>query len=48
MIIRHNIQRIGRVRFWSLMLLPMIYFLSYFVTFYQYLYPDSVSDKIVL
>jgi hypothetical protein len=47
MIIRHNIQRIGRVRFWALVFLPLIYFLSYFVTLYQEFYPDSTVTKAI-
>ena len=41
MTVRHNIQRIGKIKFWTLALLPLIYFLSYIVTIYQEIYPDS-------
>lgn len=47
MIIRHNIQRIGRVRFWALVFLPLIYFLSNFITLYQEFYPDSTVTKAI-
>ena len=29
MVLHHNIQRIGKARFWALVLLPLVYFLSY-------------------
>jgi hypothetical protein len=45
MIMRHNILTIGKVKFWSLVVLPMIYFLSYFVTLYQQFYPDSTVTQ---
>lgn len=45
MILRHNIQRIGKVKFWALVLLPIVYFMSYFVTFYQVLYPESIVTQ---
>jgi hypothetical protein len=41
MTIRHNIRRIGKVKFWALALLPLIYFLSNVVTVYQEIYPQS-------
>lgn len=45
MILRHNIERVGRVKFWALVILPMVYFMSYFVTLYQYIYPDSAVTQ---
>lgn len=45
MILRHNIQRIGSVRFWALVFLPLIYFLSNFITLYQEFYPESTVTK---
>ena len=47
MIIRHNIRRIGKVKFWALALLPLIYFLSYDVTLYQEIYPDSAVTQAI-
>lgn len=41
MMLRHNIQRIGRLKFWALVVLPMVYFMSFFVTLYQDFYPES-------
>jgi hypothetical protein len=45
--IRHNIGRIGKVKFWALALLPLIYFLSYVVTLYQEIYPDSTVTQAI-
>jgi hypothetical protein len=45
MILRHNIQRIGKVKFWILVLLPIVGFMSYFVTLYQVLYPESTVTQ---
>jgi hypothetical protein len=47
MIIHHNIQRVGKVKFWVLVLLPLIYFLSYFITLYQQIYPDSTVTQAI-
>lgn len=44
-ILRHNIQRIGRVKFWALVLLPMVYFMSDSVYFYQDIYPESTVTQ---
>ena len=34
-VLRHNIQRIGKVKFWTLVLLPLVYFLSFTVAFFK-------------
>jgi hypothetical protein len=47
MLLRHNIHRIGRVRFWVLVSLPIIYFASSGVTLYQEFYPDSTVTKAI-
>jgi hypothetical protein len=47
MTIRHNIRRIGKVKFWALALLPLIYFLSNVVTVYQEIYPDSTVTQAI-
>lgn len=41
LLLRYNIQRVGRVKFWILVTLPLIYFMSYNISLYQSLYPDS-------
>ena len=45
MILRHNIQRVGRVKFWALVLLPMVYFMRYYVSLYQNIYPESTVTQ---
>jgi hypothetical protein len=45
MIIHHNIQRIGKAKFWALVLLPLIYFMSYYITLYQDIYPESTVTE---
>ena len=47
MTIRHNIRRIGKVKFWALALLPLIYFLSNVVTVYQEIYPHSTVTQAI-
>jgi hypothetical protein len=47
MVLHHNIQRIGRVKFWALVLLPLVYFLSYTIAFYQELYPESTVTQAI-
>ena len=46
-ILYHNVQRIGRIKFWALVLLPLVYFLSYTITIYQELYPDSTVTQAI-
>jgi hypothetical protein len=41
LLMHYNIQRVGRVKFWILVTLPLIYFMSYNISLYQSLYPDS-------
>lgn len=45
MILRHNIKRIGRIKFWALVLLPVVYFMSYYVTLYEDIYPESAVTQ---
>jgi hypothetical protein len=47
MVLHHNIQRIGKVKFWTLVLLPLVYFLSFTVDFYQELYPCSTVTQAI-
>lgn len=46
MILRYNIKRIGKVKFWVLVLLPLIYFLSYYFTVYREFYLSTVNEVI--
>jgi hypothetical protein len=40
-LLRQHIQRVGRVKFWVLVSLPLIYFISYYVSLNQILNPTS-------
>jgi MFS family permease len=35
LLLRHNIQRIGRLKFWVLVVTPMVFFMSFYIGFYQ-------------
>jgi hypothetical protein len=37
----HNIRRIGRVKFWILVVMPLVYFISNFISLYQVIFPSS-------
>jgi hypothetical protein len=41
LLLRHNIKRVGRVKFWILVSFPVVFFLSYEVSYYQTFYPSS-------
>jgi hypothetical protein len=41
LLLRHNIKRVGSIKFWILVTLPLVYFTSYYVSLYQELYPSS-------
>jgi hypothetical protein len=41
LLLRHHIQRVGRIKFWILVTLPIVYFLSYEISLYQTIYPSS-------
>jgi hypothetical protein len=47
LILRHNIQRVGKARFWILVTLPLIYFTSYYVSLYQELFPTSMVTEAI-
>jgi hypothetical protein len=40
-LMRHHIRRIGKTKYWVLVSLPLIYFMSYYFTFYQQLNPTN-------
>jgi nitrogen-specific signal transduction histidine kinase len=40
-VLRHHIQRVGRIKFWIVVMLPLVYFMSYYVTLYEALHPTS-------
>jgi hypothetical protein len=41
LLLRHNIRRVGKIKFWILVTLPLIYFGVYNISLYQSLYPSS-------
>jgi hypothetical protein len=41
LLMRHHIRRIGKTKYWILVSLPLIYFMSYYFTFYQQLNPTN-------
>ena len=42
----HNIRRIGKARFWILVTTPILFFMSFYVTFYQTLNPPSPTGTL--
>jgi hypothetical protein len=41
MLLRHNVSRVGKIKFWPLVILPVVYFLSYEISYYQAFFPSS-------
>jgi hypothetical protein len=41
LLLRHHIQRVGRIRFWTLVTFPIIFFMGYYISNYQTLNPSS-------
>lgn len=35
LLLRHNIQRIGRIKFWVLVATPMVFFMGFYIAFYE-------------
>jgi hypothetical protein len=52
LLLRHNIQRIGRLRFWVLVAAPMVFFMSFYIGFYESIFeppsPPTEEDLSVL
>jgi hypothetical protein len=40
-LLRAHMRRVGRIKFWVLVILPLVYFMSYNLSLYQSLYPNS-------
>jgi hypothetical protein len=40
-LLRHNIYRIGKIKFGALVTFPVVYFLAYYIFLYPTIYPDS-------
>jgi hypothetical protein len=47
MLLRHHIKRVGKVRFWLVTTLPIIFFLNYYVTLYKAANPTSPINEAV-
>jgi hypothetical protein len=52
-LLRHNIQRVGKVKFWILVSAPLVFFMSYYISYYQTFYPSSpvttaISSNLVI
>ena len=45
LILHHNIQRIGRVKFWTLVILPILFFMSFYITFYETINPPDPDTE---
>jgi hypothetical protein len=45
LILHHNIQRIGRVKFWILVILPILFFMGFYITFYQTINPPDPDTE---
>ena len=41
LLLRHHLQRVGKVKFWILVSFPVVFFLSYEISYYQAFYPSS-------
>jgi MFS family permease len=44
LLLRHNIQRIGKVKFWALVAAPIIFFMSFYIPFYQAINPSTPAQ----
>jgi len=45
LLLRHNIQRVGRVKFWILVCVPIVYFMSYYVLYTKLQTPPVQSPQ---
>ncbi len=46
-ILKFNIRKMGKTRFWIIVSLPLVYFIGYELTIYQYIYPNNpVTESI--
>jgi hypothetical protein len=42
----HNLRRVGKIRFWILVTAPLLFFMSFYITFYQALNPPEPAQKL--
>ena len=45
LILRHNIERIGRAKFWPLVILPILFFMGFYITFYETVNPTQFDPE---
>ena len=41
LLLRHHLQRLGRIKFWAVITFPVIFFMSYYISYYQAFNPSS-------
>ena len=41
LLLHHHIQRVGRIKFWVLVTFPIVFFMSYYISYYQTFNPSS-------
>jgi len=45
LILHHNVHRIGRVKFWALVIPPLLFFMGFYITFYQTINPPDPETE---
>jgi hypothetical protein len=45
LILRHNMQRIGRVKFWAIVIPPLLFFMGFYITFYDTINPPNLDPE---
>jgi hypothetical protein len=45
LILYHNVRRIGRVKFWALVIPPLLFFMSFYITFYETINPPDPETE---
>jgi hypothetical protein len=45
LILRHNIERLGRMKFWALVIPPILFFMGFYITFYQTINPPNPDTE---
>jgi len=44
MILYHNLRRLGKMRFWPLVIAPLLFFMGFYVAFYQQINPPTPTE----
>jgi|SRR5215204_983820 hypothetical protein len=45
LILRHNIHRVGKVKFWALVIPPILFFMGFYITFYETINPPDPNTE---